>query len=598
MLTPREIDELAEHQKRQFSRQRDDDIRDKDIIRQKHVIDAQKDKKLQVRPVGTGYGKLVSAQNRSYLSAAPFIAFTAPRDTLKAYAEELEAAIQQIWGLSGAWLAWLRSIRDVVDVGRGWLLIHHLPKLWTGPEWEQGDSSDREFTDRLTELKLDNFPVVARHVDVRNTWPIFTLKRELDQVVEIRQMTARQLEEAYNSRFGLEEDTERVRVIVYADHTHMRTVIAKHGGMGPFGGVPAQEATAPWEHGMGMNPYVLMEAPPLAENDEGVVWEGSVAALRHLIPEMDGALTDIRHSGRKSARAQRVFELDLESRREQTPKKSNADLIPITPDGDIVLSLGEKVNLLGAAQANPDLAGFLGIARSFTQENAVRASLLGIAENASESGVEFNTKSQIAQNDFGPAIDFLSVAAENVARHFLSSIIAFSETFADIGLTDTIPLSFVDSKGISKKTNLVAKDLKGWDKRLQAKISAQIPINQNQQIMTARLAADPQGGVMSLETAMELYTPIANPQEERRQRDLDKMKTALVEAWVQAAQQQAAKIAAQPANSDILAQDFAALPPSQQQAVQMAAQAQGQTVPEARGQANTVREGMVQVSGR
>lgn len=95
---------------------------------------------------------------------------------------------------------------------------------------------------------------------------------------------------------------------------------------------------------------------------------------------------------------------------------------------------------------------------------------------------------------------------------------------------------------------------------------------------------------------MELYTPIANTQEERRQRDLDKMKTALVEAWVQAAQQQAAMIASQPANSDILAQDFAALPPSQQQAVQMAAQQQGQTVPEARGEANRAREGMVQVN--
>ncbi len=596
MLNEKEIDELAFQLHKDFGVQRDNDILDKDIIRQKHIIDAQKDKKLQVRPVGTGYGKLVSAQNRSYLSAAPFIAFTAPRDTLKADAEELEAAVQAIWGLSGAWLAWLRSIRDVVDVGRGWLLIHHLPKLWKGPEWERGDETDREFTDRLTDLKLANFPVVARHVDVRNTWPTFTLKRELDQVVSIGEMTVRQIKEAYDISFD-KKDTERLKVIEFADGTDMTTVIAKHGGFAGVGAIPAQLAKT-WEHEMGMNPFVLMETPPLSENDEGVMWEGSVAALRYLIPEMDGALTDIRHSGRKSARAQRVFELDLESRREQAPKKSNADLIPITPEGDIVLNLQEKVNLLGAAQANPDLTGFLGIARSFTQENAVRATLLGIAENASESGVEYNTKSQIAQNDFGPAIDFLSVAAENVARHFLSSIIAFSETFADIGLTDTIPLSFVDSKGISKKTNLVAKDLKGWDKRLQAKIAAQIPINQNQMIVTARLAADPVAGIMSTETAMELYTPIANPLEEMRKRDLDKIRAALVEQRVQAASQVAFQIAATPANSDILAQDFAALPDTVKQGIQMAAQTQGQTVPEARGAANTVREGMVQVSGR
>ena len=75
------------------------------------------------------------------------------------------------------------------------------------------------------------------------------------------------------------------------------------------------------------------------------------------------------------------------------------------------------------------------------------------------------------------------------------------------------------------------------------------------------------------------------------------MKTALVEAWVQAAQQNAAQIAATP-SSDTVGQDFAALPPSVQQAIQQAAQQQGQTVPEARAAANTAREGMVQVSGR
>jgi hypothetical protein len=240
----------------------------------------------------------------------------------------------------------------------------------------------------------------------------------------------------------------------------------------------------------------------------------------------------------------------------------------------------------------------MAIARSFTQENAIRPSLLGLSENASESGIEFNTKSQIAQNDFGPAIDFLSDAAENVARHFIAGLISFSETFKDIGLEDeAIPLSFVNSKGISQKTDLKAKDLKGWDRRLQAKIEAQIPVNKNQQIMTARLAADPVSGIMSMETAMELYTPIANPLEEMRKRDLDKIRAALVNQRIQAAEQVAFNVAAAPANSDILAQDFAALPKSQKQAVQMAAQAQGQTVPEARGAANTVREGMTQVPG-
>lgn len=600
-MNEKEIDELATQLEKDFNSQKTNDTTDKDIIRQKHVIDAQKDVKLQARAVGTGYGKLVSAQNRSYLSAAPFIAYTAPRDTLKAYAEELEGATQEMWKLSGAWLAWLRSIRDVVDVGRGWLLIHSLPKLWTGPEWSQNGEDDKEFKDRLNDLKLDNFPVVAQHVDVRNTWPTFTLKRELDQVVSIGEMTVRQIKKAYpDISIGDKKETEKLKVISYADHSHMTTVIAKHGGVKGIGATPAQLAKT-WEHGMKMNPFVLMEAPPLSENDEGVIWEGSVAALKYLIPEMDGALTDMRLNTRKAARAQRVFSFDLADRRESMPEaKSNADLITITPDGDIVLDIKERIDLLGASPTNPDIPGFLGIARSFTQENAIRPSLLGISENASESGIEYNTKSQIAQNDFGPAIDFLSSAAENVAKHFIASLISFSETFKDIGVEDDkIPLSYVDSKGISKKMYLVASDLKGWDRRLQAKIELQIPVNRNQQIVTARLAADAKDGVMSMETAMELYTPIANPLEEMRKRDLDKIRAALVNQRVQAAEQVAFQVAGAPANADILAQDFAALPETVKQGIQMAAQAQGQTVPgdpNARAAANTAREGMRQVN--
>lgn len=592
-MNAKEINDLATHLEKEFGGQKDNDQTDKDLIRQKHVIDAQQDPKRKVSPVGTGYGKLVTAQNRSYLSATPFTVYTAPKDTLKAHAEMLGAATQAMWKLSGAHLAWLRSIRDVVDIGRGWLLIHPVPKLWKTPEFEQGDESYREYADRLLDLKLANWPIIAQHIDARNTWPTFTLKREVDQVVSIGKMTVRQVKEAYRIEVK-GEDTEKLTVISYADHTHMKTVIAAHGGTGVgkfrVGGIDA-ETVSEWEHGMKMNPYVLMEAPPLSENDDGVLWEGSVAALRYLIPEMDGALTDWRHNTKRQTHSQTVYELDLESRRAANPDaQSNADLITKTPDGEIITNLNEKIYPLEGARTNPDIPGVIAAMRSFTQENAIRSALLGISEGG-ESGVEYNTKAQIAQKDFGPAIDFLSAAAENVDRHFIASIISFSETFKDIKVKEDIPLYYVDAEGISKKSSLSASDVRGWENRLQAKIDLAIPVNRNQEIITARMASDLQNGVLSLETAITLYTPVANPLEEIRKRDLDKIRAALVQQRVQAALQLGAEIASAPANADILAQDFAALPPSVQAAIQSAAQSQGQTVPEARGQANIVREG-------
>ena len=596
MVNPKEIEELANYLgNEKFSQQSKNDKLDHDIIRQKHVLEAQKDAKINVVAVGTGYGKLVRSQNFSFLSSRPFIAFNAPRDTLKQHAEFLEAANQGMWKLSGAYLAWLRGIQDVVDVGRGFLLVHSLPKLWKGLEFERGDESDKEYTDRLDDLKLANWPIIARHIDVRNTWPTFTLKRELDQVVGIREMTARQVEEAYGSKFGREKDTDKVKVIVYGDWTHLNTVVAKHGGVMGMGSAPA-EIVSEWKHGMKMNPFVLMEAPPLPDNDEGVMWEGSIAPLRYLVPEMDGALTDWRHNTKRNTHSNMVLELDLQARRDNDPAaKSNADLIKIDPDGRVILNLGEKIFDYAGSTTNPDIPGVISAMRSFTQEGAIRPALLGILEQAGDSGVRYNTGAQLAQKQFGPALDYLSVAAENVTRHLFAGITSFSEMFKDIGLEDDkIPIYFVDSDGISQRKKLSASDVKGWENRQQAKLELAIPLQENAEIMTARLAADPVGGVMSLETAMERYAHIANPLEEIRKRDLDKIRAALVEQRVQAAQQVAFQIASQPKNSDILAQDFAALPPSVQQGIQMAAQAQGQAVPgdpNARAGANEVRTG-------
>ncbi len=592
MISEKEIEELSTQLEKDFGGQKNNDLLDIGIINQKHVVDAQADARRQVKAVGTGYGKLVTSQNRSFLSSRPFVAFNAPRDTLKAHAEMLEGANQGAWKLSGAFLAWLQGIQDVVNVGRAFLLIHSVPKLWKGLDFEQGkNESDKDYLARVDDLKLANWPIVAQKIDVRNTWPTFTLKRELDQVVSIREMTVRQADQAYGSKFGRKDDTEKLKLVIYSDHDHMVTVVRGQGNR--FTGIPAQFAKEPWAHGMKMNPHVLMEAPPVPENDDGIMWEGSVAQLRYLVPEMDGALTDWRHNTKRDTHSETVFSLDLDGRRSLAPDgTSNADLITRTPDGDIVVDLKEGVTKVGGSTTNPDIPGVISAMRSFTQEGAIRPALLGILEQAGDSGVRYNTGAQMAQKQFGPAIDYLTVAAENVTKHILAAIVAFSETFKDLGLKDDkIPMSFVDSKGISQREELSASDVKGWDTRLQAKIELAIPLNENALIVTARLAADEKDGVTSLETAMEHFAHIANPLEEIRKRDLDKIRAALVQQRVEAAQQIGFDIASTPANADILAQDFAALPPSVQQAVQMAAQQQGMSVPEARGQANTARTG-------
>src|SRR3989304_3498935 len=586
MITAKEITQLAADLKAEFGGQQANDKLDSQLIRQRHVVDAQADPKRLVKPVGSGYGHLVTKQNYAVLSSRPFVAFHSPRGTLDEHAEMLEGATQGMWKLSGAVLAWLMSVQDVVEVGRGVLWVCHVPQLWRGLDFQQKESeSGKEYLDRVDNLKLANWPIVARHVDVRDCWPTFTLKREVDQVVKLGKITVRQAKAAYGLS-SEKKDTEKLDVIEYADWTHMVTVLG--------GKTEAEFAKEPFEHNMGMNPFIFLEAPPVSENDEGIVWEGAVANLRHLIPAMDGMITDVAHNTKRETHSPRVFSLDLEGRRSLSPdSKADADLIPVTPDGDIVLDLKEGVLRLSGSVTSPDIPAAIAMLRSFTQENAVRATLMGILERGDTSGVTYNTGAQLAQKQFDPAIEWLTAAAENVAKHFIAAIVAFSETFKDIkGLEDDkIPIYFVDSAGVSQRKKLGASDVKGWENRLQAKIEMGIPLNESSQIMTARLAADENMGVMSLATAMERFGHIANPLEEIRRRALDKIRRALVAQRVQAAQQVGFDIASQPANADILAQDFAALPPSVQQGVQMAAQQKGLGVPEARGEANRMRTG-------
>src|SRR3989304_8064403 len=102
MKTEKEIPQLAADLKAEFGGQQANDKLDSQLIRQRHVVDAQADPKRLVKPVGSGYGHLVTKQNYAVISSRPFVAFNSPKDTLDEHAEMLEGAVQG-WGkLSGA----------------------------------------------------------------------------------------------------------------------------------------------------------------------------------------------------------------------------------------------------------------------------------------------------------------------------------------------------------------------------------------------------------------------------------------------------------------------------------------------------------------
>jgi hypothetical protein len=522
------------------------------------------------------------------MATLPFVRFNAPKETQKDHAETLEKANEAMWKASGARKAWLRATNDVAGIGRGWGTAYPVPKRWSGPEFKQkSDESEEEFLKRLRELKLENFPIVVSHVDPRNCWPTFDEMGEVDQVVELGEMTVRRIRRAYGLKMEDRGEREKVKIVRYADSKTSKTVIRLNDP------VEAQE----FEHGLRMNPYVLLEAPVLPENDDGYHWGGSVFDLRHLIPELDGAVSDLRHQTRRQTHSQSVLNLDLEERRRDKPDAaSNADLIEDEPDKALILDLKESYgDRYPQGLTSPDVLNFLNFGMGLTKENAIRPVLLGILEQGGDSGVRYNTGAQIAQGSFGPAIENLKLAAEGVTRRMLASVKALSKEFPD--MPDKVPVIYTDGKGGSKLIEIGPNDVRGWGGpgTIQSRIDLAIPINENAEIVTGRLAADPQHGIMSLETSMERYGHIENPREEMKRRRNERIAMALEQDVLLAVQQQGTRLLSQPTSSpDALQQRFNALSPSVQQAIQMAQQAQGGGVPEARTEAGRAQEGMAQ----
>lgn len=585
----KEIVELYEELRTEdFRGQSDEDTKAQGIVTQKYLVEMQKDPNWPsgLKAVGTGYGALVTKQNYAFLATLPFTRFNALRETQKEHAEMLEQANEATWKASGARKAWLRATGDAATIGRGVVSVFPVPKRWSGDEFKQkSNESDKDYLSRLTELKLANFPIVVSHVDPRNCWPTFDEMGEVDQVVRKHRLSVRQIRRQYGISLD-GNDREKIDIYLYTDDEWALTVIKG-------------EYAKTFEHGLGMNPLVFLEMPILPDNDEGLRWAGSVFDLRHLIPEMDGAFSDWRHQTKRQTHSQMIYELQLEERRQQSPDaKSNADLITLTPDGDVVLNVGEKVyDQFTQGIVNPDLLGFLSFATALTKENAIRPVLLGILEQGGDSGVRYNTGAQLAQGSFGPAIENLKLSAEGVTRRLLASVTALSKDFSDITDADKVPVIYADGKGGSKTIEIGPKDVAGWGGpgTIQARIELNIPINENAEIVTGRLAADRESGLMDEEQAMERFAHVENPRETKHKRRLDRIERALDDSLIQFVQARSLQLQAQPGTSpNVLQQRFAALPPQVQQAIQAAAQAKGQPVPEARGEAGRAQTGLPQ----
>lgn len=586
-----EIDALANELVGQYGAQQALDTLVRSQYLQRHVIEAPKKgkKTIPIKPVGAGFVARVVNEDVSFLSAPFFLRVNAPKADLEKKASELEGALLGGLDFAGETGCYIRGIKDLSLYGRCWWNVYPNPKAWSGSDFDRNDDEDdAEYLARVHASKRDNFPIIWRYVSAINTWPTWKGNGDLDQVVEIRSMTKRQIEHDYGPGYVAETSQKRygareeIRVVEYADDDVCRTVVCAASP------IVAYE----FRHKLGVNPYVIAQMPPPPENEYGWYWTGSSFDLRHIAEELDGRLSDINWNIRQATRGGKVAYISPELRATDPETIGTPPAIDIAPDGITTMWVGEDIKPLVPAETNLDVYRFIELITSFARESHIRPILTGALQSG-QSGVLYNTAVQLAEKDFGPTLESLKDAAKGIGKRFLRSARHITQD------GETIPIYYVqDSKSYSLE--LSNKDTRGWDNLLQARISVAVPLNEQAQIATAKLATSSQPGspaIMSVRTASTRYAGIEDRDYEQQSIDAERLASAVIDALIPLAQERALMLAAgPPVASDSLGQRVAALPESFQQAVQIHAGRLGQTVPQVsnsnRGAMNSVRTGV------
>lgn len=597
-MNARDIFELANELEGDFGNQRALDTLVLRQYLQTHVVETEiPDPKnanvVRPKPVGSGYAALVVNQDVSFLSGTPFLRINAPDAQHEKKAAMLEAALGGIWILSqGADPVWTRGIKDLALFGRCWWNIYPNPKAWAGINFDhEEDEPDEDYLERVASAKRDNFPIIWRYVESRNTWPTFKANGELDMVIEVRSMTRHQINSAYGAGSVSEDQKHRygprdtIKVIEFANSEKCQTVVAA-----------AQPVTVyEFSHKMGVNPYVMAQMPPPPPNEHGYRWTGASFDLRYSVEEMDGRLADINYNIRKATRAQPVIKYDPEQRAMSPDMAGEPPKIDIAPDKPIALWNTEDISYLSPAQTNMDVYRFLEIVTGFARESSIRPVLSGALQSG-QTGVLYNTAVQLAEKDFGPTLDNLKTAAQQIGVRFLRSVRMISEEFSDLDASDKIPIVYIGKKGESYRLELGAKDVRGYDNLIQARLSTGTPTNEQAQVAAARLATDPNNPLMSVETAMQRFLGIEDPIAELERINIGSMVRRIMEKLGDVAAERALGLVQSAPPDDALMQRIGALSPAAQQAVQAHASSLGQNLngggQVARSAANSVRTGV------
>lgn len=430
------------------------------------------------------------------------------------------------WLNTAIWLGtrgikvWDKGVLDLRTVGRFWSKVLPAPQLLAGDELEElveelnklidrGASADliKEQNEKIDEWKLNNPAIVWRYVSPKGTFAVYD-DMGRSETVEWRKVE-RQVVESLLGKVPDDLKGREIEIIEYANDKFVATVLPGEGGVIPFGKRSPDFLKEPWEHGLGVNPYVLIEGDPVPENDNGWFYRGAAFHMRKMLPAVDEVMSDMTTNFHSSTISPPVVESDIDLRVKHGLEERE---IKVNENETLNLLVGEKAYRFPTAQINPDALRFVAMAQTFANQSGLFRPALTGAMLSGQSAVGLEESRQIATAELKVPHASLEQGFADVGERFFRAVISLARDFPDA--LSEITVRKADEKNQSRAITVGPKDVKDYILLVRGIVELGIPQNEGLNIQNAIAATNPQHPLVSDDTGRARWLGDKNPTEE------------------------------------------------------------------------------------
>lgn len=484
--------------------------------------------KPEIKAVGTGMIGFMEDQDVSIIHTKPFgrvIAFGGTD------AERHASQVVEPWVNTAIWLGaqgepvWDKGCLNLENVGRFWSKVLPAPQLWHSDELEElvkklNDAETEEARARAQE-EVDaykanpaNFPIVWRRCAPSSTWPEYDERPGVAEVVEKRKMSRAAVEAILGK---LESKEKEIEVIEYANDEYVATVIKGDKKWHHFGRKEDFFLYEPWEHGLGVNPYVLVNGLPVPDNEEGRTWRSATLHQQKLVPVFDEILTDMRTNFHRSSVTPYFVKTNLEGRAEQGIEEKQ---IVVEEGKTVQMHTGkgweETAGLFPTPEVNPVMFQLLSWGTQFMEVGMMGREAQAGQTLSGQSAVSQEQARQVANGRLAIPHQSLQEGFAQIAERFLRAVIALSKKFPEsmdkVTIRQEVKGGEFGNKG--REIAVGPDDVKDFLHSVQGEIKLNIAINENMNVTNARMSTDPSHPLLADSSALQRYYDHEDPEGE------------------------------------------------------------------------------------